>query len=56
MDMHGPYLACVESCVVPSGSAGTSGAIILRSCVMLGSSILTTCGGALALPYTILGS
>ena len=53
-------MAGVETCVGPSGSAGTSsavsGAIRLESCGISVSSISTTFGGEyLALPYPLLG-
>ena len=45
----------VETCVGTSGSSGTSVAIRLGYCGMLGSLISATCGGYLALPYPLLG-
>ena len=60
MDLCGLYIASVETCVVPSVSAGTSGdvygAMRLKSCGMLGSFISTTFGGALLLPCPLLGA
>ena len=46
VDLCGPSVEGVETCVGPSGSAGTSGAIRLGSCDVLESSISTTCLGA----------
>ena len=49
VDLCGPYMVGVETCVGPSGSTGTfsavSGAIRLGCCGMSGSSISTTCVG-----------
>ena len=55
--MCGPSVVSVETFVGSSGSAGTSSTIRLGYWGMSGSLISTTCGGgALVLPYPLLGS
>ena len=45
VDLCGPSVDGVETCVGPSRSAGTYGAIRIESCEILGSYISTICGG-----------